>query len=229
MRFWCISDSHNLHAQLLPPKDVSGIIVAGDITNSRFLDKSKEELDSFIGWLKDLPYTHKIVVAGNHDTVLAYWGKEESEKWFKEKADAIYLQDSSVVINDKLIYGSPWTPNYGSWSFMMNDNKLFIKWGYIPKETSVLITHGPPKGILDLSYSPDNKLEYCGDKNLLNRVKTLDNLQYHIFGHIHNNEDCYNQGTRTHDKMPTKFCNVSVITDRKFDKGPSSNGVIIEI
>ena len=40
----------------------------------------------------------------------------------------------------------------------------------IPKDTDILITHGPPAGILDLTKSGDGTLKSAGCKNLLNTI-----------------------------------------------------------
>ena len=55
-------------------------------------------------------------------------------------------------------------------------------WSNIPADTHVLVTHGPPFGILDLS--PD-QAERMGDPELRNRVKELPALKLHAFGHVH--------------------------------------------
>jgi Icc-related predicted phosphoesterase len=55
------------------------------------------------------------------------------------------------------------------------------KWKEIPTETDILITHGPPKDILDLCYSKDHAgCEFLREE-ILNRIKP----KYHVFGHIH--------------------------------------------
>ena len=46
----------------------------------------------------------------------------------------------------------------------------------------MLVTHGPPFGILDVS--PD-QAERMGDPELRNRVRELPSLKLHAFGHIH--------------------------------------------
>jgi Icc-related predicted phosphoesterase len=52
----------------------------------------------------------------------------------------------------------------------------------IPDDTHVLVTHGPPFGILDLSLDQPERM---GDPELLERVKHLRNLRLHAFGHVH--------------------------------------------
>ena len=50
----------------------------------------------------------------------------------------------------------------------------------IPDDTKVLITHGPPQGILDRDYSG----QFRGDASLLARVETV-RPKLHLFGHVH--------------------------------------------
>lgn len=71
-------------------------------------------------------------------------------------------------------------------------------WPTIPDDTDVLITHGPAKFILDDMYG-DNELKRqrmaerqtkpylsaLGCKHLAKRVKELEHLKAHLFGHIH--------------------------------------------
>ena len=49
-----------------------------------------------------------------------------------------------------------------------------------------------------------------------------------MFGHIHNNEDIVNTGTRKLYGLDTTFSNGSVVTDRKFGR-VTSNGNIFEL
>jgi Icc-related predicted phosphoesterase len=227
IRAWCISDTHCKHAFLTPPIDCNTIIIAGDFSNYKLKSKNFEECKDFYEWLYYLPFTNKIVVAGNHDTSLeTAYGQELLRKY-----NFTYLQHESTEVEGVKIFGSPYTPTFGEgWSFNKSRAGIGEYWKDIPLETELLITHGPPKGMLDLSHNREHKLEYCGDSALLGAVKRLPRLKYHIFGHIHNTEDGdINQGTRTHGYLPTTFVNASCVTDGQFDKGPSSNGVIIEI
>lgn len=50
----------------------------------------------------------------------------------------------------------------------------------IPSDTDILITHGPPYGILDVLDSE----KHVGDVDLLKRVKEI-KPKVHISGHIH--------------------------------------------
>jgi Icc-related predicted phosphoesterase len=226
MRAWVISDTHGYHAFLTPPIDCDTIVVAGDFSNSRQKAKNIEECKDFYDWLHYLPFHNKIVIAGNHDTSLeTAYGKELIQQY-----EFTYLENEAIIIDGIKIFGSPLTPTFGEgWAFNKSRGNLWDYWQHIPDDTQLLITHGPPKGILDLSHDHDHVLEYCGDTSLLKRVMQLPLLKYHVFGHIHNTkEGDLNQGTRTHGNLPTTFVNASVVTDGQFNKGPSSNGVVIE-
>ena len=72
------------------------------------------------------------------------------------------------------------TPIFGGWPFMKKDDMLSKYWNNIPDSTDILITHGPPYGILD----NNGRGTFCGSKSLLERVQIL-KPKYHIFGHIH--------------------------------------------
>ena len=63
MKILHLSDTHGKHRELtdMPPADV--LVHSGDFT---LAGGDMEALD-FIEWLCDLPYKHKIFIAGNHD------------------------------------------------------------------------------------------------------------------------------------------------------------------
>lgn len=223
MKILCISDTHGLHEDLKISENIDMIIHAGDISNTRNPGINSNECSLFLNWYDKLNIKYKILIAGNHDTSIE--AKYINPKDFKS---IIYLEHESIIIEGINIFGSPYTPSFGEWAFMKKRGKLNPYWEEIPENTDILITHGPPKGILDLSYNSDNILEYCGCKELYNHVLRVQ-PKYHIFGHIHNFEDCYNSGKRTINNIQTEFLNVSCITDRKFDEGLTSKGIIITI
>ena len=111
---------------------------------------------------------------------------------------------------------------------MKDRAKLDAHWSHVPEDIDVFIVHGPPKGILDLSYSREGKLEYCGCKSLRNHILNRIKPKLVCFGHIHNFEDIINAGTTKLSAYDTIFSNGSVVTDRKFGI-LSSNGNILEI
>lgn len=223
MKILTISDTHGFHKELKHFNGVDMVIHAGDFSNHGTPTMNLPEALDFLEWYNEIPVKYKILVAGNHDTAL--YAKLIH---ITDYPNIIYLEHESIEIEGIKIFGSPWVPQYGNWAFMKKRGKLDPLWQLIPENLDILITHGPPKGILDLAYNIDNILEYCGDKELLNHVLRVE-PKYHIFGHIHNNTDNYNAGSRKLVGPHTKFMNVSAVTDRKFDLGLTSKGQIIEI
>jgi Icc-related predicted phosphoesterase len=74
---------------------------------------------------------------------------------------------------------------------MKDDDILNRYWDNIPDDVDVLITHGPAFGIADeVKEGKTGKVENVGSKSLLKKIETLKtlNLEYHLFGHIH---ECY--------------------------------------
>ena len=126
------------------------------------------------------------------------------------------------------IFGSPHTPQFGQWAFMKARHKLDRVWSMaIDDDVDIIITHGPPKGILDLSEDRNGCLEYCGDKSLLNRVEEV-KPKLVLFGHIHNAKNIVNTGIRKIYGLETLFSNATTVTDGKRGK-LTSNGNVIEI
>ena len=158
-----LSDTHGKHYELsnLPPADI--IIHSGDIS---FAGSENEVMD-FIEWFGGLPYKHKIFIAGNHDDCL-----------FKANIDGLtencfYLCNSSVSIEGVKFYGVPMFME----DAMSGDYERYIQKIFF--DTDILITHQPPKGILDSSAN----INYGDDKLLEMALKTKP--KFHLFGHIH--------------------------------------------
>lgn len=142
MKLVCISDTHSLHRRLQSIPDGDVLIHAGDCLGQGTL----ENIEDFNDWLGSLPHRHKIVIAGNHD-----WAFQETPELARQAlTSAIYLEDSGVEIEGVRFWGSPWTPIFMNWAFMLGRGEpLYEKWQLIPDDTDVLITHGPPQGIGD--------------------------------------------------------------------------------
>jgi Icc-related predicted phosphoesterase len=225
MRILHISDTHTYHDLLKIPSGIDMIIHSGDCSNPRDPYNNESEVRDFIDWYKEIPVKHKIYVAGNHDTSIE---KGLVTKDDFKNAGIIYLENESVVIDGIKIFGSPHTPNFGNWAFMKERTKLERFWRLaIDEDVNIVVTHGPPKGILDKSYDRENNLECCGDKSLLNRILEVQPT-YSLFGHIHNCKDIVNAGIQKLSVCNTFFSNGSVVTDGRFGK-LSSNGNLITI
>jgi Icc-related predicted phosphoesterase len=172
MRIVCISDTHDLHPVLRVP-DGDLLIHAGDAT----AHGTEEQIKDFCDWFRSQPHRHKIFVAGNHDWLF----ETDPDKARHMIGGFTYLEDSAVEVEGLLFYGSPWTIRYYEWAFMLERGaELAVKWRHIPDNTDVLITHSPPKGILDRNTRGESA--GCGD--LLKRVRKI-TPKLHVFGHMH--------------------------------------------
>ena len=223
-KIWMISDTHGCHEQL--PKAIADIVIhSGDCSNRREPVFNQFEVKSFIDWYASLDIQYKVFVAGNHDTSI--WKGLISPSYIKDKG-IIYLEHSGVEIEGINIWGSPYTPTFGEgWAWNVRRDRLTQTWLSIPVELDILVTHGPPKGILDISVDREDNIEFCGDLALYKAVINRE-IKYHQFGHIHNNGDIQNAGTKTLSNQITTFVNASCVTDRKMGE-LSSSGEIIEI
>ena len=226
MKILHISDTHTHHGLLDIPKDIDMIIFSGDCSNPKDPYLNREEVLNFIEWMKSLDVKYKIMCAGNHDVSI--------ERNFITQADFLeagitYLENDWVEIEGLKIFGSPQTPSFShGWAFNKKREKMHDHWKHIPDDIDIIITHGPPKGILDISYDRSNNLERCGDLALLKRVLAI-KPKLVCFGHIHNCEDIINAGVQTLSAYPEiTFSNGSVVTDGKFGK-LSSHGNIFNL
>lgn len=176
MKIVCISDTHGFHSRLKMPKgDV--LIHAGDATQ---IGKPEECLE-FISWFQAQRYPYKLFVPGNHDFGF------DRQAWLRQLLHAphrgvYFLQDSGVEIGGLLFYGAPWIPNLKGWAFYGDELLLTLKFAKIPDQTNVLITHGPPEGLMDDCGHHVGSPEL---KKRLEQLRPLGHLKLHVFGHIH--------------------------------------------
>lgn len=176
LKICIISDTHNNLSRVdLPEADV--LVHCGDATNlGEFWEVQKLVTD-----LNNIApkYKNIIIVAGNHD---GHWYKEKRFVLGLLPPKVTYLEDSEIVIDGFKFYGSPWTPRFGNWWFMRDRGKdIRRNLDLIPNGLDVLITHGPPKGILDMPFGSG---EHVGCLDLL-EVVSESKPRYHVFGHIH--------------------------------------------
>ena len=206
MKLTFISDTHGLHKHL----DVqSGDIVihAGDMTNRGYI----YETIQFMDWFDGLEFDTKILVAGNHDF---FFQDQRSElvQLLQQYPNVAYLEDNLEIVGKDYqssikVYGSPWQPEFHSWAFNLPrcGDELKEKWDMIPVDTDILVTHGPPQGILDMSGPPWNQPN-LGCELLRLRVDQI-KPKIHVFGHIHGSFG-YKYINGTH------FINAAVLNER---------------
>jgi Icc-related predicted phosphoesterase len=226
----CVSDTHMAEPNL-PAGDI--LIHAGDLT----FRGRPEELGKQRMWLAKQVKKFKkvIVIPGNHD-----FGFETDMGKYRQE----FEQEGIVVLNEQeyiyegiKYFGSPITPFFHAWAFNRIATDIDIHWDIIPNDTNVLITHGPPYGILDgvpqyqrtqigmdKHYRPIYSKKFLHTENvgcpsLLERIQQLKQLRFHVFGHIH-------PGHGQVEINGVKYVNASIMND---DYQPVNKPIVVEI
>ena len=175
MKFVFLSDTHCKHGEIKIP-DGDFFIFCGDMSSRGNLS----EIESFSLFLQRLPHKNKLVIAGNHDFSFEDERRNQVEDLIKSTG-AEYLNDSGIQINGIKFWGSPIQPYFRDWAFQRERGEEIKKhWDLIPLDTDVLITHGPPLGILDKTRMGES----VGCEELLKKVWEV-KPKIHAFGHIH--------------------------------------------
>ncbi|KAJ6616515.1 Metallo-dependent phosphatase-like protein [Mycena sp. CBHHK59/15] len=208
-RFVLLSDTH---AHIFPVPDGDVLLHAGDLTRHG----TRRDLRRTMEWLYALPHPLKIIIAGNRDFALdrpwydVNWKrtqpKAEEPVWEPPDgimtllngpravaANVVYLQDEQHKFRVReggkewSVFGSPKTPNFGTrvraFGYNSVDSPAVVS--TFP-QTDILLTHGPPHGVLDLT-SQDT---CAGCPALAARLPAL-RPRLHAFGHIHEARGAY--------------------------------------
>jgi Icc-related predicted phosphoesterase len=92
------------------------------------------------------------------------------------------------------------------WFFMKEEPELAEVFSKMPDNLDVLITHGPPYGILDPGYQADHVGSTALKSAVIDKYPT-----HHVFGHLHA------AGGKHHNEgillKPTQFHNVAACDD----------------
>ena len=180
-RFVLISDTHNTQP-ILPQGEV--LIHAGDLTGNG----SRKQTEAAMRWIgaQAQKFEWVVFVGGNHDWFFYHLSRERGVNAVREFVrpygeNIIYLEDEFTIVSGAKIYGSPAQPEFYDWAWnYQRGAEIRAVWDKIPTfGVSMLVTHGPPKNILDWVGK-----ERVGCEELraaLDRVQPL----VHVFGHIH--------------------------------------------
>lgn len=195
IRVVLISDTHSQHERLgkLPLGDL--LIHAGDFVETR--PPKPDEYIKFMDWFVSQPHPRKVLISGNRDQLMdtaSCLKDERSLMWMsavqdyvKNEPSVTYLQDQATTINvggELLkVWGTPWTAIYGKpgKAFQIARDELGTKWEKIPTDTDILVTHSPPRGILDKNAASSASGCAALAKELASRLRP----RLHVFGHIH--------------------------------------------
>ncbi len=235
MRIVCISDTHSLQDLMTHPIPKGDVLIhAGDISNKG----GERDVTNFVHWFQNIEgFDSKIFIAGNHDFCFERVNEPHHKgdyDWlhtlmFEEnlsQSNVIYLEDDVIEIESPefsrpiKFYGTPWQPWFYDWAFNLPrlGDELKDKWAFIPEDTDVLITHGPPNGYGDLVNNWRQPNTNVGCELLLNRILDIKPL-VNVFGHIHEG-----YGVEYNDN--TIFVNAS-ICNSKYE--PINKPIIIDL
>lgn len=192
------SDTHGQHNKLKIPKS-DLIICGGDFT----LRGREKEVEDFLKWFDKLEASHKVLVAGNHDTCF--------DKKLQPAVYGTYLQKRPIWLEDMLnYYMNPLNGNYyleneycEPWGIKiwgspctMRERESFQSafkletgvdaeqlYSTIPSDTNIIVSHGPAYRRLDEVYcTPDNL--HLGSEQLLYHVYRV-KPTFLFCGHVH--------------------------------------------
>jgi Icc-related predicted phosphoesterase len=197
-----ISDLHG-HKPKLPGGDA--LIIAGDCTGV----DTASQWRAFGRWLGKQAYAEIILVAGNHDGLL-YENKDLALSFMPP--NLTYLEDwQTWLANGISIYGTPWTPRFNDWYFMADrGDEMRKKLDSIPTGIDILVSHGPPYGILDqINKGTDEepKMVSQGCRDLIVKINQI-KPKINLFGHLHEN------GSKRIHVDGTDFYNVAYLDER---------------
>lgn len=201
-----ISDTHDRH-QEIHHVAVDAIVHSGDETSSRDPHINANLARDFFFWYTDYPAPIKLYVPGNHS--IAVQNTMVSRDTIEVLGIRLLVNQETSLYGYK-VYGSPCTPLFGHCAaYMMKRQRMKMVWDVVPSDTQILITHGPPKGILDLApdIAPGSDIVQVGCKSLRNRVEEVRPI-IHAFGHLHDaSDELLNYGVLRRDG--TTFINAS--------------------
>lgn len=195
MKVVVISDTHGHHEGL---GELTGDVMVhcGDFEMGS--SGRAGPLQALDAWFARQRFRHVLCVGGNHD-FLAEQRQARGESVFRH---ARCLCDETVEIDGFTFHGSPWVPELAHWAHYRNATALAAAWEQIPDQVDVLITHTPPRGILDRN----SQGRACGCPLLRQRVSVV-RPRVHCFGHIH-------ASAGQVVEAETRFINATVVNSR---------------
>ena len=208
MRLVIVSDTHGMQDQMsFPEGDV--LLHCGDFC----MGGGPKELTQMLTWFDKLEYRHKICIAGNHD--IHAEGNTPFVRDALKEFNSHYLFESGITIDGIKFWGSPIQPEFHDWAFNRTKQFRSTYWREkLPDDVDVLLTHSPPKNILDVNHMGWN----VGCKHLAMGVQLVRPL-LHCFGHIHES-----RGIVAYDGV--SYVNASMVD---FGMAPIHNAWVLDI
>lgn len=148
-------------------------------------DKQRKLWEEMVdGFENRFPYAEILAIRGNHDYCdLASPGIIAFDE----------PEGKTVKIGKHVISGFRGVPfHYGTWNDEYNERALEVLCGRVPPETTILLTHAPPYGVLDAVNERVETETFVCEARRIGSVaieelvhNSLPNLKAHCFGHVH--------------------------------------------
>ena len=173
MRLVVISDTHGAHEEL---GELQGdvLIHCGDFES--IFESDPQIVEKVDDWFARQRFGRIYCVGGNHDEELER-RVALTDQPFK---NAIWLHERRDMFRGYCFYGASWVPYLRDFPFFADADALEAAWARIPGDVDVLMTHTPPKDVLDVS----SKGQSLGCPHLAERLKQVA-PGLHCFGHVH--------------------------------------------
>ncbi|KAJ3995114.1 Metallo-dependent phosphatase-like protein [Lentinula boryana] len=248
-RFICVSDTH---ARQFPVPDGDVLLHSGDLTNTGTIAEFEKTMD----WIRSLPHKWKIIIAGNHDLPLhADWYEMNYDRWSTsghtmpqdrgrilnllkgknaQESNVVYLQNELYTFQAReggrswSVYGSPWSPEFYNWAFGYTATEGPSLISRFPK-SDILLTHGPPRNILDRT----NRGDFPGCPTLADTLPRL-RPRLHLFGHIHEAHGAHihpwskgNVGNVQNDQVEADDVQMTEQSDESSEVNEDKDGVTV--
>lgn len=155
------ADTHGRHREYHYDSKATDILVcAGDVCNG----SDEEQLQDFFLWFAQQPAKYKLFVPGNHDLP---FDLEPEHALQYIPTGVTYIEQGEILLDGIKFYILP---------ARMGLHKETAP-GHLPADIDILVTHCPPKDILDGD-------SHCGCPILRALVEKA-KPKIHIFGHCH--------------------------------------------
>jgi Icc-related predicted phosphoesterase len=152
---------------------------------------------------------------GNHDMLFQRFPDIAR----RSLTNAVHLENSGITIDGVSFWASPFTPEFLDWAFMYPRGEAARQyWDQIPNKLDVLITHGPPYGILD-QVAPSTEHLGC---EVLCRALEEKRPRVHIFGQIHGSAGSVENGI-------TRFVKAAYLNEWYRPSAPAGKIYVIDL
>lgn len=211
MKFLATSDLHGNLPKVETPFDL--LMICGDVcpTHDQYYAFQFEWLkNDFVNWIKSLPFKtpfSKVVMTwGNHDFAGERMSRAEMRQLEIETGDRLKILRHDVYefefpvsdgIDSLKIFGTPYCSLFGTWAFMVSDETLEKKFGQIPEDTNIIISHDSPN-IYDLGSILEGRHRdrTTGNRILANHIERVKPLIFHS-GHFHSGNHMFEEHNGT--------------------------------